>query len=211
MTMFNGQLLRNRSRIRSEAINFCSVLLSFFPTIKDSILAKQFSDEEGLKPVTDGFFLRGRGGGGKIARAWLRSADNSYVLSDAIFWRHDSILTIVKIDTLGFDSASEQVEIERIVEKSNLSKGVLSSTIISISESSERGTESGCEQFRVATIGELQKAGIPILERYSPQAFRRRFESSTRYALVRPDMIIFAQTATLAELNEVLAALNDWV
>ncbi|KAL6405403.1 3-(3-hydroxy-phenyl)propionate/3-hydroxycinnamic acid hydroxylase [Ilyonectria robusta] len=200
MTMRNGVLLSNKSGLVAAVLGVLGSILKCLPRVRDGIARRALMDNDGYAGLDRGFFLTGQHGAGKTAQMWVKTADGPVLLSDHIFWKSASILTVL---VLGSVTAQEASELKQVIDSGDLPPHVVADNVVIL-----RGDESSCNSVTAPWISELfpcksddlEKMGVSLLRGYDPAAFRRRFLSSTRYVLVRPDFIVFSQAKTIEEL-----------
>ncbi|KAH6982497.1 hypothetical protein EDB80DRAFT_692051 [Ilyonectria destructans] len=200
MTMRNGVLLSNKSGLVAAVLGVLGSILKCLPRVRDGIARRALMDNDGYAGLDRGFFLTGQHGAGKTAQMWVKTADGPVLLSDHIFWKSASILTVL---VLGSVTAQEASELKQVIDSGDLPPHVVADNVVIL-----RGDESSCNSVTAPWISELfpcksddlEKMGVLLLRGYDPAAFRRRFLSSTRYVLVRPDFIVFSQAKTIEEL-----------
>ncbi|KAM5510071.1 hypothetical protein FOXYSP1_13037 [Fusarium oxysporum f. sp. phaseoli] len=139
-------------------------------------------------------------GAGQTAQIWVKMAGGTVLLSDHIFRESTSILTVL---VLGSVTAQEASELKQVIDAGELPPNILVENVVIL-----RGDESPYNSVTAPWISELlpcrpddlEKMGVSLLRGYDPVSFRRRFHSSTRYVLVRPDFIVFSQAKSIKEL-----------
>ncbi|KAH8654336.1 hypothetical protein BGZ61DRAFT_373624 [Ilyonectria robusta] len=200
MTMRNGVLLSNKSGLVAAVLGVLGSILRYLPRVRDGIARRALMDNDGYAGLDRGFFLTGQHGAGKTAQMWVKTTDGPVLLSDHIFWKSASILTVL---VLGSVTAQEASELKQVIDSGDFPPHVVADNVVIL-----RGDESPCNSVTAPWISELfpcksddlEKMGVSLLRGYDPAAFRRRFLSSTRYVLVRPDFIVFSQAKTIEEL-----------
>lgn len=203
--------MNNKSTIFSTCVSVANTILHYMPIIRISLHRLMFVDTEGYKKVKGGFFLPNHYGGGKTAQIWSRKDSGSMILSDAVFWKPNSLLTLVLIN--GVANQSQVSELEETLQSANLPSGLLSDEIISFQYDKARSLNAFAStrvaQYYTCTSDDVKKEGNLVREGYHPEVFRNRFQGGTRYALIRPDLIIFSQASTLDQLLEQLKGAKD--
>ncbi|KAI7763499.1 hypothetical protein LZL87_013891 [Fusarium oxysporum] len=200
MTMRNGLLLSNNSGYIAAFLSVLGSVLGYLPRLRDCIARRALMDNDGYAGLDRGFFLTDQHGAGKTAQIWVKMADGTVLLSDHIFRESTSILTVL---VLGSVTAQEASELKQAIDSGELPPHILAENVVIL-----RGDESPYNSVTAPWISELfpcrpddlEKMGVSLLRGYDPASFRRRFHSSTRYVLVRPDFIVFSQAKSIEEL-----------
>ncbi|KAL9562882.1 hypothetical protein ACKAV7_013068 [Fusarium commune] len=200
MTMRNGLLLSNKSGYIAAFLSVLGSVLGYLPRLRDCIARRALMDNDGYAGLDRGFFLTDQHGAGKTAQIWVKMADGTVLLSDHIFRESTSILTVL---VLGSVTAQEASELKQAIDSGELPPHILAENVVIL-----RGDESPYNSVTAPWISELfpcrpddlEKMGVSLLRGYDPASFRRRFHSSTRYVLVRPDFIVFSQAKSIEEL-----------
>ncbi|EXK76088.1 hypothetical protein FOQG_19154 [Fusarium oxysporum f. sp. raphani 54005] len=200
MTMRNGLLLSNKSGYIAAFLSVLGSVFGYLPRLRDCIARRALMDNDGYAGLDRGFFLADQHGAGKTAQIWVKMADGTVLLSDHIFWKSASILTVL---VLGSVTAQEASELKEVIDSGDLPPNILAENVVIL-----RGDESPCDSVTAPWISELfpcrsddlEKRGVALLRGYDPASFRRRFHSSTRYVLVRPDFVVFSQAKSIEEL-----------
>ncbi|EXA32471.1 hypothetical protein FOVG_16304 [Fusarium oxysporum f. sp. pisi HDV247] len=200
MTMRNGLLLSNKSGYIAALLSVLESVLGYLPRLRDCIARRALMDNDGHAGLDRGFFLTDQHGAGQTAQIWVKMAGGTVLLSDHIFRESTSILTVL---VLGSVTAQEASELKQVIDAGELPPNILVENVVIL-----RGDESPYNSVTAPWISELlpcrpddlEKMGVSLLRGYDPVSFRRRFHSSTRYVLVRPDFIVFSQAKSIKEL-----------
>ncbi|KAH7169580.1 hypothetical protein DER46DRAFT_681500, partial [Fusarium sp. MPI-SDFR-AT-0072] len=200
MTMRNGILLSNKSGFVAAFLSVLGSVLGYLPRVRDFIARRALIDNDGYAGLDRGFFLTDQHGAGKTCQIWVKTADGTILLSDHIFWKSASILTVL---VLGSVTAQEASELKQVIDSGDLPLNILAENVVIL-----RGDERPCNSVTAPWISELfpcrsddlEEMGVSLLRGYDPASFRRRFQSSTRYVLVRPDFTVFSQAKSIEEL-----------
>ncbi|EXK27198.1 hypothetical protein FOMG_16267 [Fusarium oxysporum f. sp. melonis 26406] len=200
MTMRNGLLLSNKSGYIAAFLGVLGSALGYLPRLRDCIARRALMDNDGYAGVDRGFFLTDQHGAGKTAQIWFKMADGTILLSDHIFRESTSILTVL---VLGSVTAQEASELKQVIDSGELPPNILAENVVIL-----RGEKLPCNSVAAPWISELfpcrpddlENMGVSLLRGYDPASFRRRFHSSTRYVLVRPDFIVSSQAKSIEEL-----------
>ncbi|KAI8711251.1 3-(3-hydroxy-phenyl)propionate/3-hydroxycinnamic acid hydroxylase [Fusarium sp. LHS14.1] len=182
---------------------FCGVL-DLLPSVRDRMLRLNFDESDGHRGVDGGFFLEKEGGGFKTAQVCLKTTSGLTQLSDEVFWGRSGVLTLL---LLRHPDEEEAVGIKEALDEASLPPYFLSKEVLELCD----GTPSdgiefpsylkanrfflGTEEDAVRTMAQR------LMPHYNPSAFRDRFQTATRYALIRPDFIVFSQARSPKELG----------
>ncbi|KAM5361083.1 hypothetical protein AU210_011119 [Fusarium oxysporum f. sp. radicis-cucumerinum] len=200
MTMRNGLLLSNKSGYIAAFLSVLGSALGYLPRLRDCIARRALMVNDGYAGLDRGFFLTDQHGAGKTAQIWFKMADGTILLSDHIFRESTSILTVL---VLGSVTAQEASELKQVIDSGELPPNILAENVVIL-----RDDKLPCNSVAAPWISELfpcrpddlEKMGVSLLRGYDPASFRRRFHSSTRYVLVRPDFIVSSQAKSIEKL-----------
>jgi len=213
LTMQNGHLMANKSSLLAVGLGVLNNFLEYVPPVRFALHRMLVSDAEGYAGVEGGFFLASDYGGRKVAQIWVRAPNGSRVLSDQLFWKSDSVLTLL---LLAPHDQQEATELAKTLESARLPPKILSHDTVAI-QYLESSSSSGSltspwkiSEYSVCTPDELGRTeDINLLPGYNPTGFRNRFQAATRYVLMRSDFIIFSQASTLTQLSGQLQRAAD--
>lgn len=181
-----------------------SGVLELLPSVRDRLLRLNFDESDGHRGVDGGFFLEKEGGGVKTAQVCLKTISGLTKLSDEVFWERSGVLTLL---LLCHPDEEEAVGIKEALDEANLPPYFLSGEVLELCEGTPNdGTELlsylktnrfflGTEEDTVRIMAQ------PLIPHYNPSAFRDRFQPATRYALIRPDFIVFSQARSPKQLG----------
>lgn len=209
MTAANGTFLQTKSLVLRWAVWCADALLSWMPRLRLSLLRGHFSDRDGVRGVKDGFFLEDQGGGTRTAQIFVQGArDRSVELSDHVFRNSNAALTLLILHHP--ETEQEWTAIQQASKRLDLPANFLAEKAICLNDKNSVSPELQPESAKIqsshmltpATAGAISRAGHKPLPLYDPCAFRKRFQSSARYALIRSDFIIFSQAKTLEQLED---------
>jgi hypothetical protein len=205
-TMQNGRLLLNKSRAVTTVLRLVNSLLHLVPFLGRMLMRKLVADSHGYSNVAEGAFLADARGGRKLAQVWVRKDSSTFILSDQLFWKSGAVLTLL---FLASPNQNETVELERVLCSAGLPLGLLAEKVFELQQeaSSLRPPVQLTKQLKlypisVMQIPELEEVGIDLIPRYDPRSFRHRFSPSSRFALVRPDHIVFSEAKSVMALGE---------
>lgn len=168
------------------------------------------TDAMGYVSTKDGFFLAEHGGGPKLAQIYMQTVQEELVLSDTIL----RVPTVMALLAMGDDNtAEEDVRLKHLLNNAGLHRSILSEeSIVYFCRTKEKATETWHRSLSrnifypaiaVALAGKVLRRG------YDPDAFVKRLGgSSTRYAILRSDGIIFALASSVQELEDCVDGLK---
>ncbi|TVY70141.1 3-(3-hydroxy-phenyl)propionate/3-hydroxycinnamic acid hydroxylase [Fusarium oxysporum f. sp. cubense] len=204
LTARSGNILLSKSASLVGLLKVIGGVLDLLPSVRDRLLRLNFDESDGHRGVDSGFFLEKEGGGVKTAQVCLKTISGLTQLSDEVIWEQSGVLTLL---LLRHPDKEEAVSIKEALDEANLPPYFLSGEIIELCEgTSNDGTELlshlktnkfflGTEEDTVRIMAQ------PLIPHYNPSAFRDRFQPATRYALIRPDLIVFSQARSPKQLG----------
>jgi hypothetical protein len=206
LTMKNGMLCSGNENYVSFIIRIGAPLLARIPCLPSISQIATAHEKEGYKATKDGFFLRSYGGGGKLSQIFVKDL-GSPILSDHLLQHGPTLLTLLILDP---SSHSEIEEVRRILEQCQTPTLLLSTQSITLlsSDSQQPGTTGmkGIKSYRPCLGAETIVLGA--LPGYSVREYFKRLGRGAKYAIIRPDLIIFAAAKTPVELQKCLGLLN---
>ncbi|RKL12515.1 hypothetical protein BFJ70_g16210 [Fusarium oxysporum] len=204
VTARSGNILLSKSTSLVGLLKVIGGVLDLVPFVRDRLLRLTFDESDGHRGVDSGFFLEKEGGGVKTAQVCLNTITGVTQLSDEVIWKQSGVLTLL---LLRHPDKEEAVGIKEILDEAGLPPYLLSEDIIELCEGTfNDGTELlshletnkfflGTEEDTVRIMAQ------PLMPHYNPSAFRDRFQPATRYALIRPDLIVFSQARSPKQLG----------
>ncbi|KAF5555120.1 FAD NAD(P)-binding domain-containing protein [Fusarium mexicanum] len=207
LTARTGNVLMSKSRFLVQLLRITSGGLDLLPSFRDKLLSSVFDDRVGYRGVDGGFFLESQGGGMKTAQVCVRTTDKLAQLSDEIFWAQGGLLTLL---LLCHPSGEEASALESALEEAKLPPWLLSEHILEFCADEKLGNMKSTLGFKTkklclgTTEDTVRTMGQPLLPHYNPASFRARFGATTRYALIRPDLIIFSRAESAEQLGSQL-------
>jgi 2-polyprenyl-6-methoxyphenol hydroxylase-like FAD-dependent oxidoreductase len=210
LTIENGNLVNGKGTLRFLLFRTLMSLLRaipFFPPIPSRMV---LAERAGYKPTKGGFFLSEHGGGGKLAQVYLESQNRGPLLSDELLKGRQTVMTLLIISN---DCATEKVNVKAILRAVNIHPSVISEqSLICIcpdaSNTQEKfaaGSKAG-EIYYPSSRHDLDEK--KLRPGYDEGSYLRRLGRATRYAIIRPDFIIFAAAKNLSELEQCLSLLK---
>jgi len=206
LTMSNGQLCNNPQTWGSYFSRTIAELLSYIPGAPPISKHLAAYDKEGYKAGKEGFFLMKQGGGGKVAQIYVKTEDGEPKLSDLLLLHGKSVFTLV---ILGADK-DDAFAARTTIRKSELPHCVLSEE--SIVRFSPKNDDSEVENRKKGDVyrpcSEHELAGLDVMSGYAAQSYASRFPKGTKFAIIRPDLIIYSAARTVVELQTCMEILN---
>jgi 2-polyprenyl-6-methoxyphenol hydroxylase-like FAD-dependent oxidoreductase len=210
LTILNGNLVNEKETLAFFLFRTLMSLLrpiSLFPRRpSEAVLAER----AGYTPTKGGFFLSEYGGGGKLAQVYLQSGTQESLLSDELLKRGQTVMTLLII---GNDCAGEESNVKAILRAANLDPSVISEQSLFFICPDKRNAQ---EKF-VAESRKIERyyptsrkdlAEKKILPGYDESSYLRRLGRATKYAIIRPDFIVFSAAKSLLELERCLQLLK---
>jgi hypothetical protein len=168
------------------------------------------AERAGYTPTKGGFFLSEYGGGRKLAQIYLQMRAQESLLSDELLKRGQTVMTLLII---GNDCASEEFNVKAILRAANLHPSVISEhslLFIRPDKDSEQETfvteSQKIERYYPTSRKDLDEK--KIRPGYNESSYFRRLGRATKYAIIRPDFIVFSAAKSLLELERCLQLLK---
>ncbi|KAB5515387.1 putative monooxygenase [Coniochaeta sp. 2T2.1] len=204
LTMMNGRICNEEDTFTSWILRSAAVLLKRIPVLSGALSPSIQDDRPGYKPTKGGFYLAGLGGGGKLAQVYVATGDQGLLLSDKILVRHP-ILTLLIV---GRGDANEETKVKNILRAADLPTAVLSEESVFFLDPNPSTIEAPTQPQQYSIPRKQDLAGVRILPGYDEGAYMTRLGVSTKFAIIRPDTIIFSAVQTLPQLEECLVLLK---
>ncbi|ETS84377.1 hypothetical protein PFICI_02402 [Pestalotiopsis fici W106-1] len=204
-TAENEYALQIKSNALRWAIWCADTAMSWAMPFRQTLIRSHFCDRAGFRGAKGGFFLESEGGGVKTAQIFVQGikGNESVELSDKLLRHHKAALTILVLH----DPTSEEelARVHEVLKRLNIPTNFLAENVIilndRISEQQLPRRLQGPLFLTPARTAMISRAGYQQLPLYDPGSFRMRFQANAKYALVRPDFIIFSQAQTLEQLE----------
>lgn len=212
LTSSTGDILLSKSFVFTSIVGIISSTLNLMPWLRDRLLYRTLSDKAGLRGKEGCYFLDGEGGGWKVAQVYVNTSEgsSSSCLSDNIFWRPKSTLSLLLLDR---PDKEEALAIEQALADASLPPYFLSDDVLELCEdaSSTGDSTSYLETKKLfpTTFEDAIRGGMSLLPYYDSSEFRRRFQATARFALMRSDLIVFSQGQTPAQLRTQLQLASE--
>ena len=201
MTKMNGDLTNEVETWTSFLFRNAIMFASNFGLFN---LSQKITDREraGYRRAKDGFFLGQFGGGGKLAQIYIRYRSQNPLLSDEILRHNGSVMTLLII---GEDNGrNEDVDIRALLKECKVPATILSpNSIVSIA----LGNSISSTGYTCCSQADL--VGKKLRPGYNVKSYVESLPPRTRYAIIRPDFIIFAAATSLEELRQCLELLTE--
>ncbi|KAB5511191.1 putative monooxygenase [Coniochaeta sp. 2T2.1] len=204
LTMMNGSICNKEDTFTSWLLRSAAVLLKRIPVLSGALSPSIQDDRLGYKPTKGGFYLAGLGGGGKLAQVYVATGDQGLLLSDKILVRHP-ILTLLIV---GRGDANEETKVKKILRAADLPTAVLSEESVVFLDPNPSTIEAPTQPQHYSIPRKQDLACVRILPGYDEGAYMTRLGVSTKFAIIRPDTIIFSAVQTLPQLEECLVLLK---
>ncbi|KPM41742.1 hypothetical protein AK830_g4857 [Neonectria ditissima] len=203
LTAGNGSLLLSKSKLLVSVLNIASGALEYLPRFRDWLVNRYVDDRDGYRGVQEGFFLERQGGGIKTAQVCVKTNNGFVQLSDDVFNGHGGFLTLL---LLGQSSDKEVLALEEALADAKLPPYLLSDDVVELCDGvpSSKSTSPATSKIKKLYLGTpedtVRLVGDTLVPLYTPAPFRGRFQPSTRFALIRPDLVVFSQAEGLDQL-----------
>ncbi len=203
LTMGNGRLCNNPETWGFYFTRTIAGLLSYLPGVPPISKLSAAHHKEGYK---DGFFLMKQGGGGKVAQIYVKTEDGKPKLSDLLLQHGKSVLTLFIFGTNDDDVFAARTTVRR----SGLPNCVLSEeSIVRFSpKNGNVGIDSRKKSYVYRPCYEHELADLDIMTGYRAQSYACSFPKGTKFAIIRPDLIIHSAARTVEELRICMEMLN---
>ncbi|KAH7160516.1 hypothetical protein B0J13DRAFT_433063, partial [Dactylonectria estremocensis] len=214
LTASNGNILLSKSYLLTSILSITSGALEYLPRFRDWLVNRQVDDKDGYRGVEDGFFLEKQGGGIKTAQVCVKTVDGFAQLSDEVFKGHGGFLTLL---LLGQPNDREVSALEEALADAKLPRYLLSDDVVELCDgaSSSSSTAPATSKTKKLYLGTpedtVRLTGETLVPLYNPAPFRGRFQPLTRFALIRPDLIVFSQAQGLEQLMLQLRTALDMI
>ncbi|GME35055.1 hypothetical protein Z518_01969 [Neofusicoccum parvum] len=213
MTMLNGKIVNETGAVTSFIWRAAMSLLSYIPFVPKPAATQERIEVAGYKPTKDKFGEALCGGGAKMAQIYFessRTASPRFVLSDSVLKRYRSILTLVVLSSDASAAKQDKDDVSSAIRHADLPQSILAQdSLLFVCPRLSRAASSDedIEVFYPASEEDL-KGQVSVRPLYSESSYFERLGSGTRYAVVRPDFIVFAAARSLGELEGCLRALK---
>ncbi|KAH9896306.1 putative monooxygenase [Xylariomycetidae sp. FL2044] len=168
----------------------------------------------------DGFFLSQFGGGGRLAQIYVEESlprnGGACVLSDIMVVQSPSAMTLIVICEEEEESVGQEVvaDVTSAVNSVGFDASVLSGASIKVfspkrQQPVDDDIDCGAAVYHPASPESLLKSNLRTRPLYDASNFTRRLGTSTKFAIVRADLHIFALARNMDELAKALVILKS--
>ncbi|TPX15235.1 uncharacterized protein E0L32_004512 [Thyridium curvatum] len=208
LTRVNGLMCNNEEGWLQYAVRKAMDFLVRFQLF--GFLKMNFqSDSHGYKPTKNGFFLEKFGGGPKLAQVYVQARGQEPVLSDELL-RRQTILTLLIIGSHYGDLDSQ---VKESLRRAKLPQELLSEKSIAyLSPDASATTQpvAGAEPvFHLCK--EQGLSNLNLRPGYDAGAYMDRIGTPAKFAILRPDCIVFEVIGSVAELEQCLVLLGEMI
>jgi len=164
----------------------------------------------GFSSVSAGFFLKNFGGGRRLAQVYLRSAMSSQpILSDALMRTSGTVFNILVVSD-GDAEVTAQLHSQVATAIRNFLFDSYTLSENSVIVLVEAGLRHGSVSFPIYSSlpADSLDASVFIPVGYDNRAYLNRLVKGTRFAILRPDLFVFACAGSIEDLNFCLAELK---
>ncbi|OAL22285.1 hypothetical protein AYO22_07329 [Fonsecaea multimorphosa] len=216
-TKLNGSIVNQRSFFGGLIYRACMRVLWWFPNISRFRTQRAFRDKLVYNTQTcpEGFFLQGIGVGRKIAQIWVQRLGEKPKLSDEVFIRNISHLSLL-VFVRGQDDGNIH-DLETVLQRAAVPKQVLTLEDVTFVRfaNSERECSPGLQMqkdncYYPCTTEHLLKQRIHPIQGYRETAVQDRFSKSAKYVLIRPDFFVHSVAADLPQLSANLEKVTEY-
>jgi 2-polyprenyl-6-methoxyphenol hydroxylase-like FAD-dependent oxidoreductase len=160
------------------------------------------SERAGYIKTKEGFFLESFRGGGKVAQVYVRSGTDVPILSDELLKQNEAVMTMLVVGEN--DERDGDVDVRGLLKESDVPATILSSNSLVFVSLGHSGSSTG---YTCCSQGDLgDKKSRPG---YKANSYIGSLPPGTKYAIIRPDFIIFAAATSLDELRKCLELLRE--
>lgn len=203
-TKVNGSITNQRNATMAFFYRIVMRLLWCVPAVARKITRLTLADNFRYQACEGGFFLRNRGGGGKLSQIWIQGGKSEPELSDTVFIRDMARLSLIVVVRGDEDN---HAGVEEFIEKGALPDGIFTEDNIIFlylnnSDNTSDDREIPQQQYRPCKHADLVIQGITPLQGYDEMTLERQIGKETNYVIVRPDFYIHSVASDKKELLE---------
>ncbi len=208
-SMLNGHLCNNAPSFWLRALVRLPMFLEQIGYLPRLLDPQAMVEHRGFSNTKGGFFLATHNGGARLAQIHVQSYRGKAVLSDSLLRSCDSIFTILAVCRGGDDDQIYR-DARAVVSRSGINPAILSdSSIVAFSPRSSTATL----QPARADGGERVEIFSPVIhprlqQTQHDRSYMERLGQSTRFAVVRPDLFVYACCKNTHELSGCLSILK---
>lgn len=207
----NGGLCNNRPSIWLRITLFLVMFLesrSYLPQLPDDF---RKAERVGFSKVKGGFSLEAFNGGIRLAQIRVQSSLGGAVLSDSLLRHSGSVFTLLVICD-GIDDRKLFKEARATVSDAEIDPNIISeSSVVAFNPGGPRAVEASTKAGSDTDMTIFWPYSTPDTSDplQHDQAYMERLGSGTRFALLRPDLFIFACCRDAMELSVCLYELRE--
>ena len=210
-TRLSGDVCRSTESWPAFIARQSARLLSVLPPARNIMHTPTIiADKKGYVSPENGFHLSRFNGGFKVAQIRMKSMSEADFLSDELYSSSISIMTLLVIAQYSTDAENE---LKEVLRRSDIDPLMLSEKSIRFLHAEAPAEFTHCGNSTVTDMSATPKskdltkvAPLTIAER---KVFLSRLGRGVRYAIVRPDFIVFATAASIPELEDCIQVLKQ--
>ena len=211
LTETNGKLTNQKWRLLAYLQVFVGTILCSIPWLQYLVTKQIFRDDLGYRDAKGGFFLPEYGGGVKVSQIFVwKGSEDKPVRSDEIMRRNRSLITVLVIAD-GAATAARVTAAKQLVQAINLDPVIVSADSVCILDFNGTYESSKTPKYTPCGLDELTSHGIAPFPGYDEKTFMRRLGKGTKFAILRPDTLVFALCKSVEELDDSLKKLKALV
>ena len=211
LTMTNGKLTNQKWRPLVYLQVAVGTILCSIPWLLQLVTRHVFRDDLGYKDAKAGFFLPAYGGGGKVSQIFVRKDSGGKPFrSDEIICRSRPLITVLVIAD-GVDTSARVGAAKKLIQAIDLDPLIISDDSVCIFDQSDTCEKTETPKYTPCDLDELSSHNIAPLSGYDEKTFVRRLGVSTKFAILRPDTLIFSLCKSVEELDDSLKKMKDLI
>ncbi|PVI03658.1 monooxygenase-like protein [Periconia macrospinosa] len=205
MSLMNGKLCNNQPTFWMLWMLRLFSYLNEIPPLREYLNPLAINEREGFTLVENGFLVRQKRGGSRMAQIVIRSHQQGPMLSDQLLLPKVGLIRLLVITEGQY--AKDYAEAKEALEAASPNPALISSNSILLFSNTEPKQNCGIEVFWPASDWQ---SVCGAREGYNPSSFIDRLGNGTKFALVRPDFFVFACAKDVSDLKGCLRALQSW-
>jgi 2-polyprenyl-6-methoxyphenol hydroxylase-like FAD-dependent oxidoreductase len=211
VTMTNGRLTAQKWRAMAYLQVAVGTVLCKIPWLLNMATKNIFRDDLGYSKAKNGFFLPHQRGGCKLSQIYVqRDSVGKPVLSDSIVCRACPLVTILVIST-GKETPAIVSKVKKIVRAAETNPLLVSDGSICVFDPANSCEEAEATRYSPCTLVELERHEVKPFPGYDEKTFLRRLGTGTKFAIIRPDAIIFSLCKNVEELETALKEMKELI
>jgi 2-polyprenyl-6-methoxyphenol hydroxylase-like FAD-dependent oxidoreductase len=213
-TKLSGNLCNGSEPWLWYGLRQVAATLSRIPSLKDlSQVHVSVAETIGLRCPEKAFHLSKSNGGYKVAQIRLRRrSSGALLLSDELLCNGSSILTLI---VLADDNQRQRAMVRGVIENAGLDPAILSPGGVRFVDLGRCWTEVvSTGGIRRPEVSLHSTEGRDVAETFYPntkreaQTYQSRIGKATKYAVIRPDFVVFGTAEDINELAACIRALS---